>query len=104
MIDLAPLLVEKLADATLLRGDLLQIIEAIEEEVAHVRHVLLALYSQVDDASAGEDTEGPIQEFVTLLGASRGIQTRSQATSQIGHERGRETQVRDRAWYPAVQL
>jgi hypothetical protein len=51
-IDLAPLLIEQLANTACLDRDLLQAVEAVEQEIAQVGHVYLSLYPQVGDPSS----------------------------------------------------
>ena len=63
-VDLAPFLVEQLADAALLARDLLQIVQAVEQEITEVGHIRLALHPQMDHARAGEDAEGLLRRFV----------------------------------------
>ncbi len=63
-VDLAPFLVEQLADAALRCSDLFKIVQAVEQEITEVRHIRLPLPAQMDHARAGEDAEGLLRRFV----------------------------------------
>ena len=58
-IDFAPLLVQQLTDATFLRRYLFEVIETIEEEIAQVRHIRLALHAQMNHASLSRGRRQP---------------------------------------------
>ncbi len=53
-VDLAPFLIEQLANAALLDSDLLQVVEAVEQEITEVGDIRFALDPQIHDARASE--------------------------------------------------
>lgn len=44
LVDLAPLLIQELPDPAFLRGNVFQIIEAVQEQVAQIGDIRLALH------------------------------------------------------------
>ena len=70
LVNLAPLLVEQLADAAFLGSDLLKVVQAIEKEVAQVGDISLTLHPHVDDISA-RGTMDHVQEMLAVRRAGR---------------------------------
>src|SRR5258708_366217 len=58
---LRPLLVEQVPDAILALGDRLQLVQAIDEQIAHARHVRLAVQTEADHAGRVEDAMRHLQ-------------------------------------------
>jgi hypothetical protein len=68
-IDFAPLLVKEVPNAALLSSDLLQVVQALEQQIAQIGNVGFALDPQMGHACAREDIEGHMKELLPLLRA-----------------------------------
>lgn len=94
LVDLAPLLIEQRADPAFFSGDLLQLVEAVEQQITQVRHILLPLYPQMGNARAGEDAQRHVQQQLTLRCAGGRVKTGAQTAPHIGCEEVGEATTR----------
>ncbi len=87
LVDFAPFLIQEHPNTALLGGDVFGFVEAVEQQVAQVRHVRPTLYTQVGNARTGEDAQRHVQRQLTLRlspGASSDAAPRDWVANRAG--------------------